>query len=1280
MTNIVNLHLPNDDRYVFEEIADAMPHMVWLADLEGAGLYHNRCLLEYAGLTPSGALGSGWLQMVHPDDQLAVQISWARSHTTGVPYESECRLRNSLGEYRWFLVRGRLQQDDVGRAVRWVGTCTDVTDRIISEDRVRESERRYRELFEANPHPMWVYETETLRFLAVNDAAIEQYEYSRDEFLTMTAADIHPPEELPTLLADIRAGDTGIRPQGVRRHRHKNGTIRSVEVTAHTLQFADRPARLVMALDVTDRVEAEEATTRVLARLQAVVESLYDGVVVADPEGNLLGWNSSALRILGFSSAEAAPGTVPAFFESVAVSRPDGTPLTGDTWPVALILRGQGVADEELVLRRRATDTELIVRCSGAPVLGPTGKVELAVMTIHDVTRWKRAESDARRVAGLLRAVADGTSDAVYVKDREGRYLLFNEAAAGFVGKAVAEVIGKDDTSLFEPDSARFVMELDRRVMQSGQVVTNEEVLSAGGVTRTYQATKAPYRDASGKVIGLIGISRDVSDRKQAEAALRESEERLRVALAAAGAVAFVWDVAADQVVRYHSVEPALPVNLGAPETLADVLSRIHPKDRDQFKTGVKACLAAGTEYRNLYRVVRVDGSVRYIEEWGTLSRDAAGSPVRLVGISIDVTDRRKAEEALVEREELLRTIINHIPCGIFWKTRESVLLGCNIQFAKDFGGRSPEDLIGKTDELIASPADADVFVARDRQVIERGEPLLNVEESQSRADGGTVTRLTSKVPLRGIGGAVIGVLGVYQDITDRKKAEVERVELLARLNLQIERMPLVYLLTDSDFRYVRWNPAAERTFGFTQAEVLGKHPFEVLVPPQARPLVATIFDRLATGDMNAHGSCENVTRDGRTIVCEWFNTPLFNQDGTFQGVLSLAQDVTGRRVLEEQFRQSQKMDAIGRLAGGVAHDFNNLLTIINGYADILVESTPPTSAAHSSAVEIRDAGERATRLTAQLLAFSRKSIVVPSVLDLNAVVTQSTMLLRRLIGEDILLAADLEAELPRVKADVGQIDQVILNIAVNARDAMPTGGRLTIKTRQSFMGTADATAYPGVEPGGYVELSMTDTGCGMTEEVKAKLFEPFFTTKGVGKGTGLGLATVYGVVRASGGHVVVESEIGVGTTFRILFPAVAGAAERRPADEVAAPQRGSETLLVVEDEPAVRRLTTQILKKQGYVVLEAGSGAEALLVARNHCGPLELLVTDVVMPGMSGREVAEALRQSHPGLKVLYLSGYTDDAVLRHGIVEATDAFLQKPFTPDAIARKARGILDAGR
>jgi nitrogen-specific signal transduction histidine kinase len=403
-----------------------------------------------------------------------------------------------------------------------------------------------------------------------------------------------------------------------------------------------------------------------------------------------------------------------------------------------------------------------------------------------------------------------------------------------------------------------------------------------------------------------------------------------------------------------------------------------------------------------------------------------------------------------------------------------------------------------------------------------------------------------------------------------------------------------------------------------------------------------------------------------------------FMEDG-MPAIQVVCRDVSDRKKLEEQIHQATKMEAIGQLAGGIAHDFNNLLTVILGNSDFLAALLPPNDSKANFVNEIQKAGERAKHLTRQLLAFSRKAIVEPRVLDLNSLVTDTEKMLRRLIGEDITLTASLAPMLGRIKADSGQIEQVVINLAVNARDAMPEGGKLTIETRDVELGYEYVLTHPNVKPGRYIMLSVADTGFGMSRETQKHMFEPFFTTKSQGKGTGLGLAMVYGIVTQGGGHIDVQSELGRGTSFRVYFPSIdesltPGGKSFPPTPHAPG---GDETILLVEDEEAVRNITKMTLQSLGYTVLEARNGVEAMRVSEGRADHIHLVITDVVMPEMGGRQVAERLAECRPLTKVLFLSGYLDDAMVRHGILKAEKAFLQKPFKAIGLAKKVREVLD---
>ena len=499
-----------------------------------------------------------------------------------------------------------------------------------------------------------------------------------------------------------------------------------------------------------------------------------------------------------------------------------------------------------------------------------------------------------------------------------------------------------------------------------------------------------------------------------------------------------------------------------------------------------------------------------------------------------------------------------------------------------------------------------------------------------------------------------------------RKLAEEALRESETRYRMLFESNPQpmwVHALDSQAFLAV--NEAAVKHYGYSRDEFLGM-------------TLKDLEDEIEFPQHRATGTnvLKHRKKDGTRIEVEVTAHGLFFDERPAR--LVLAQDITERRCLEHQLRQAQKMEAVGRLAGGVAHDFNNLLTGIIGYADLLSAAPSQDPDRRNNLDEIRKAAERASSLTRQLLAYSRQQILQPKVLDLNQVVSDMSNLLHRLIGEDIELRTALAAKLDAVRVDAGQIEQVILNLALNARDAMPRGGKLTIETANAHLDEAYARGHVAVRPGSYVMLAVSDTGVGMNAETLARLFEPFFTTKELGKGTGLGLSTVYGIVKQSGGNIWAYSVLGKGTTFKVYLPRVDGPAEPVTRQVVVSAMGGSETVLLVEDDELVRKLACEVLAKRGYRVLGTGMIEEALQIAESQQSPIHLVLTDVVMPGMSGNELVSRIQLLRPEVKVLFMSGYADHAVVHHGVIEAGMFFLQKPFTPALLAQKVREVLES--
>ena len=508
--------------------------------------------------------------------------------------------------------------------------------------------------------------------------------------------------------------------------------------------------------------------------------------------------------------------------------------------------------------------------------------------------------------------------------------------------------------------------------------------------------------------------------------------------------------------------------------------------------------------------------------------------------------------------------------------------------------------------------------------------------------------------------------------LEDLERVQFERQQERARLAVMIEKMPAILWTADTELKVTSAAGAGLESLGMRSREPVGMG----------------VLDFFQTAENDAPPiAAHHKALDGQAVAYEWtwkdrkFEShvqPLRNGDGVIQGVVGVALDITERERLTDQLRQSQKMQAVGELAGGVAHDFNNLLMVVKGHAQLLLDRIPESSPLRLSAEQVEKAADRAATLTRQLLAFSRKQVLQARVLDLNDTVAGMIKMFSRVIGENIEMAFLPGGRLARVKADPGQIEQVLLNLVVNARDAMPTGGRLTIETSNVELDSSYAATHTSVEPGQYVMLTVTDTGCGMDGATQARIFEPFFTTKGPGKGTGLGLATVYGVVKQSGGYIYVYSEVNRGTTFKIYLPQVTAELDKAgPESSKRGVTRGSETILFVEDEQSVRELVRDYLVGAGYCLLEASDGVQALKVASAHPGPIHMLITDVVMPHLSGPELATKLTAERRDLKVLFISGYTDDTVFRHGVLEGGVAFLQKPFNLKALSQKIREVLN---
>jgi two-component system cell cycle sensor histidine kinase/response regulator CckA len=702
-----------------------------------------------------------------------------------------------------------------------------------------------------------------------------------------------------------------------------------------------------------------------------------------------------------------------------------------------------------------------------------------------------------------------------------------------------------------------------------------------------------------------------------------------------------------------------------------------HPK---VFYKELWSTIASGKSWTGEMTNRRKDGSVYVEEQTITPVLDAAGNPAYFIAVKQDRTLRRRADDALRRSEERYRLLAENINDVI-----ELYDLEMNVVYVspsvQQLRGYAPDEAIARPmmGDLAPGSRDIAVRVFQEEMEIERsggGDPARSrtVEFEVLCKDGSSVWTESKLSGVRDASGSLTGIIAVSRNITARKRAEETLRDTSQTLRTIFDASVLAIVALDRDGRVTLWSNAATRLFGWSAQELLGR-PLPI-VPEDKRAEFDEGRARSLAGKDVIYET-QRRRKDGSLVDVLRSSAAFFDPQGELAGSMAIFVDLTERKQLEEQLRQAAKMEGIGRLAGGIAHDFNNLLTVIGGRSYILLSQLPEGHAMRRDLILIQQTGDRAAALTRQLLAFSRKQTLTPAVIDLNEIVSGMRTLLARVLGEDVDLIMDLDPSLGNVTADPGQLEQVILNMAVNARDAMPEGGPLTLETRHVEVDPTYARQKVELAPGPYEVLSISDTGVGMDAATVARVFEPFFTTKPVGKGTGLGLATAYGIVKQSGGHITVYSELGSGTTFRIYLPRTEGSESAPVLVEEPAARRGTEVVLLAEDDANLRALTCDILASEGYTVLESQDVEEALRIAERQDGTIQLLLTDVVMPQMNGRALAEAVRRFRPDVKVLYMSGYTDDAIVHHGVLDPGTALLQKPFSPAVLARKVREVLD---
>lgn len=1011
----------------------------------------------------------------------------------------------------------------------------------------------YREMFEKNPEPMWVYDRDSLRFLAVNDAAVRHFEYPRDEFLRMSLEDLCLPEDIPALRRHVDDASEGIR-TGIWRLLLRDGRIIRAEVSAHGVEFSGRHAQMMLAHDLTSRMETEDSLLSANSYLDTLIACSPLAIVSTDREGRVLSWSESAERMFGWSEAEVA-GKIPPFvpedrqaeFTALCARVLDGETLTG------------------LEIRRVRRDGGTIyLRLSAALLSGADGVGSGILAMLEDITQSRLSAMLLESTEQRLRLILNSIGDGIIAVDSEGLILGANPAASRIVGWTEREMVGRDSFTLLhrDPDSECAI----RLALREGKPHTGEvrDFLRKDGSSMHVEYFCAPFPLGEG-LTGAVLTLRDITERRRAEAALRESEARFRELAEKIDDVFYNVDPHARRVLY---ISPAYEKVWGrSTESLyADPLSFLewlHPEDRDMVRAALEAHVR-GEPSDIEYRVLHPNGSLRWVRDRSYPVRDAAGTLHRTVGVTRDITDRKLARDALQESTRSLRRITQQLET--------------------------------------------------EKQRLENAQSVAKIGSWE--ADLATLEPAWSRETFR--------IFGL-----------------------------------DPETHQPRYDDFLERTHP-EDRESVDRAFRDSFTAPGSHAITHRIV--LPDGTIRHVEETWRVERDGDNVPVRAIGT---------------CQDITARVHLEEQYRHAQKMEAIGQLAGGVAHDFNNMLTVILVRAEQAMRKADAGSPLHKHLVEIHGAAERSAGLTRQLLTYARRQPVSPEVLDANATITRTLGMLRRLIGEGISLSLNPGPGLWPVRLDPVQLDQLLTNLCINARDAIEDVGRIVIETRNVHFDAEYCRLHPDSKPGHYVLLSVSDDGKGMSRDVKEHAFDPFFTTKEVGKGTGLGLATVHGIVQQHGGFIRLYSEPGSGTCFRIYLPRADVPGMDAAAQDAQPPPRArGETVLLVEDEHMLLDVTTEMLHGLGYKVLRANNPLEALEIASRDSGRAHVLLTDMVMPDMNGRVLAERIRALQPHIRCAFMSGYVANVLKGHPGEHAIP-YLQKPFSTAELATCLRRALD---
>lgn len=877
-----------------------------------------------------------------------------------------------------------------------------------------------------------------------------------------------------------------------------------------------------------------------------------------------------------------------------------------------------------------------------------------------------------------FRKLVEALPDAILIHSEE-KIVFINPFGLRLLGaKGPEQLLGRSISEIVCPEYLPQIRNRVRNCHSTGLASPPmEQVLVAcDGSAVEVEAVAIPISWNGSPAIEVV--LRDIAVRKRAQRTAEEWQSRLELAQKAGLRIGlWDWDLEANAVTwSDESYQQFGYTRDSFSGRVDEAIARMHPEDRPKVEAALQKVRAEHGEYAAQYRLVRPDGSLCWIDAHGVMVR--GGSP-HMIGIGVDITDLKRAEKSLLQSEEKYLLLLNSTAEAIYGLDVEGNCTFCNPATVRLLG-HSSQALLGRNMHALIhhSRPDGTPYPERECEMyaaVREGRASHVTHKVLWRADGTSFPAQFWSYPMYKAG-ELVGAVVTFLDISDRRRAEEA---------LQQSEEKYRHLFDNAIFGIFRsavngelWdvNPAMVSMLGYSSKEELLALNLNTDIYEDAM-VRWSVLERYGPRGRVDGAEVNWKRKDGKIIAVRLCGGAVRNDDSSVSHYEVIAEDITARRELEEQLRHAQKMEALGLLAGGISHDFNNLLSVILGNAELLLDTTKQSETQRHYAEEIKKASRLAAQLTRQLLAFSRKEVLSPTVLDLNGVVQDVCKILERVLGEDIRIATELSANLSAIRADRGQIEQLLMNLATNARDAMPVGGTFTISTESMEIGPHNATLYPDILPGRYARLSVSDTGVGMSEELRARIFEPFFTTKPLGRGTGLGLATVYGVVKNSGGFIRVSSMPGAGTTFLIHLPCVEKKAVSPNLDlSVGNDGAGQRAMvLVLEDEEPVRLVTSEFLAAAGYRVLQAGSGYRAIEVARQYQGPIHLIISDVVLPDINGPAAVIDVQALHPETQALYVSGYAEDAAAQQLIAEGA-VFLQKPVSRRDFLAKVEEML----